>query len=237
MPGLAGAWSASGGRHTALGFVAVSVSGLRLGEPWLRPGTPQTPLWGTVRPGAQSSGLCSLLPSWDGEGRQRFPFWVPAERTPANGGVYRRNKSGWSGAACASHIALHSWGSLDGESPLEEGGGWPAPAGSLTARHRVCFGNDRGTSVPISAGCGFSGISQHLAACPRGRRSPQPVSAAASHLGGGLWAAGSPGARRGHIWFPFLPRGRNQTHGPPWNHMPFVFSAFSVFLAPGLPRN
>ena len=117
-----------------------------------------------------------------------------------------------------------------------------SPPGILCALGMILAELDSGTGVPISAGCGFSSIRQHSAACPRGRRSPRPVSAAASCHGGGLWALGSPGARRGHIWFPFLPRGCNETHGPPWNHMPFAFSAFSVFLAPaspvidGLPR-
>lgn len=58
---------------------------------------------------------------------------------------------------------------------------------------------------------------------------PVPVAgrAAASRRGGG---AGSPGARRSHIWFPFTPRGCSGAHGP-GNHTPFVCSARSVLLA------
>lgn len=115
----------------------------------------------------------------------------------------------------------------------------PLPPGilALCALGMAVAELDAGTGEPVSAGHGSSGIRRHRAACHRGTAPPRSAACVGSCI---LWprsAAGSPGARRGHIWFPLLPRAHNKTHGPPQNHMPFVSSAFSVFLAPGLPHD
>lgn len=80
----AGAGPAGSWRHTALGFTAVSVSGLALGEPLPCQRAPQTPLRESSLSWGAEERAVSLLPPWDGRGWQRdSPAGIPAERVRA----------------------------------------------------------------------------------------------------------------------------------------------------------
>lgn len=104
----------------------------------------------------------------------------------------------------------------------------PSLAGvlALCASRMAVAEVDSGATDPGSAGRGFPGTGWLRAAPPP----PRHYAPAVRGLGQQLQrvqsqAASSPGARRGHIWFPLLPRAHNKTHGP-------LGTTCRLFLAP-----
>lgn len=205
--------------------------------------------WGSLSPEYWGVRSCAFL-GWRGLAR-RFPLCrFLAERAPGNSGVQQRNKLEWPEAAWASKPSFTDLVTWTGKihlkrevdvirSPLLTPAGFLGPVyyGDRSGLGHWCSLSQPAAGLPGSGFLSIKAAPSCLSPCCCAASSPRPAGAAASCHGGGPRAAGSPGARRGHIWFPFLPRGCNKTHGPSRNHMPFVCSAFSIFLTPGLPCN
>lgn len=170
---------------------------------------------------------------------ERFPFWGPCGEGPGE----------WRGSpekqirVVRSHLSVQRqvawiWQLGWRKSPWR--GTQVACTGPCWVPHRrasrpcVLHGwlRPRWTRVPpTSPGRGFPGIGWLRAARPPCTTHPRSAACASSCGLSRSRAASSPGARRGHIWFPLLPRACNKTHGP-LRTTCRLFSARSPFLSP-----
>lgn len=196
--------------------------------PWARPSS-RLPLPVLEEMPSLLGAFCPrgvLPPSLRCRAVRRIPFCFLWRRPLGTAGARRRLPECWGSRASSS---------LDGKRALAEGGAscpppplaphWEAPLGPDV--FTLCTGD--ATAEPDSGRFCLGGgpawwwvshMSEHRA-----------VLAAEQLRAVTAVGAVSPGARHGHIWFPFAPRGGNKTHGPR-SYMLRALNAFSVFLAP-----